>query len=120
MKAQNKQQTARFRVKVKLGVQAIVMLLLPIGLLSLFAWQALQTTNKNFDAEIAQSNSLVAEQKAIAAEVEQQIAHFAELEFNLYQIALDMQNLLLSRQRDTAALTASTFEVGEDVANLVG
>jgi hypothetical protein len=37
----------------------------------LFAWQSLQTINKNFDAKISQSNTLVAEQKAIAAEVGQ-------------------------------------------------
>ncbi|HCH32783.1 MAG TPA: hypothetical protein DE045_07570 [Oceanospirillaceae bacterium] len=119
MTSQNKPPKAQYRVKVKLGVQAIAMLLLPIALLSFFAWQALQTTNKNFDAEISQSNTLVAEQKAIAAEVGQQIAHFSELEFNLYQTALDMQNLLLSRQRDTTALTASTIQIGTDVSGLV-
>jgi methyl-accepting chemotaxis protein len=101
------------KFRIKLGMQAVVIFLLPVLLLSLFAWQSLQITNQKFDADVILSKQLIVEQKAIAAQVATQIASFSELEFSLYQIALDMQNLLLSRQRDTTNVNASVQLVGE-------
>lgn len=107
------------KFRIKLGVQAVVIILLPVLLLSLFAWQSLQITNQKFDADVILSKQLMVEQTAIAAQVATQIASFSELEFSLYQIALDMQNLLLSRQRDTTNVNASVQLVGEATSAIV-
>ena len=107
------------KFRIKLGLQAIVIILLPIILLALFAWQLLQVTNGKFDADIKLSKQLESEQKAIKTEVSLQIAQFSELEFSLYEIALDMQNLLLSRQRDTTNVTSSVLRVGGETQNAV-
>ena len=107
------------KFRIRLGVQAVVIILLPVILLSFFSFQSLQITNHKFDADVALSRQLVAEQKVIAAEVSAQIARFSELEFSLYQIALDMQNLLLSRQRDTTNVTDSVQSVGEVTLSIV-
>lgn len=110
----------RRKLRFNLGVQAVVIILLPVILLSLFAWQSLQITNQRFDAEVALAKQLAAEQDAIAAQVAVQIAHFSKLEFSLYQIALDMQNLLLSRQRDTLNVHRSIQSLGRATSNILG
>jgi methyl-accepting chemotaxis protein len=109
----------RRKFRIKLGLQAIIIILIPVIVLSLFAFQSLQITNQKFDAEVRLSKQLVAEQKAIAAEVAVQKAHFSELAFSLYEITLEMQNLLLSRQRDTENVSTSVQRIGDNTASIV-
>jgi methyl-accepting chemotaxis protein len=107
------------KFRIKLGMQAVVIILLPVLLLSIFAWQSLQITNQKFDTDVILSKQLIVEQTTIAAQVATQIASFSELEFSLYQIAIDMQNLLLSRQRDTTNVNTSVQLVGEATSAIV-
>ena len=111
------QKQRKFRIK--LGLQAIVIIFLPVIFLSLFAFQSLQITNQKFDNDVMLSKQLLTEQKTIASEVAVQIAHFSELAFNLYDITLEMQNLLLSRQRDTASVRAAVRRVGHTTSSIV-
>ena len=107
------------KFRIKLGLQAIVIIFLPVIVLSLFAFQSLQITNQKFDDDVTLSKQLLTEQKTIASEVAVQIAHFSELAFNLYDITLEMQNLLLSRQRDTASVRAAVRRVGDTTSSIV-
>ena len=111
------QKKRKFRIK--LGLQAIVIILLPVIVLSLFAFQSLQITNQKFDDDVTLSKQLLTEQKTIASEVAVQIAHFSELAFNLYDITLEMQNLLLSRQRDTTSVRTAVRRVGDTTSSIV-
>ena len=107
------------KFRIKLGLQAIVVIFLPVIVLSLFAFQSLQMTNQKFDDDVTLSKQLLTEQKTIAAEVAVQITHFSELAFNLYDITLEMQNLLLSRQRDTVMLRTALRQVGHTTSIIV-
>jgi methyl-accepting chemotaxis protein len=108
-----------YKFRINLGTQAVAIIFLPVLLLSLFAWKYLLITNQKFDADVILSKQLVIEQTAITTQVNKQIASFSELEFSLYQIAIDMQNLLLSRQRDTTNVNASVQLVGEATSAIV-
>jgi len=114
-----KAQRIRLKLRIKWGLQAVAVILLPVILLSLFAWQSLQLTNQKFDADVALSTQLVTQQKTIVNQIAIQIAHFSELEFSLYQIALDMQSLLLSPQRTTQSMNLSVQSLGEATSSIL-
>lgn len=99
------------QVGFSLGLQTMLMVFIPALLAAFAGWYSLQESYKAMDEQLVAMTELEDQQKQVVADVSTLVTDFGKFESGLYQIALDMQNQLLVKERALdkvrAAMTAS-------------
>jgi methyl-accepting chemotaxis protein len=87
------------QVGFSLGLQTMLMVFIPALLAAFAGWYSLQESYKAMDEQLVAMTDLEDQQKQVVTDVSTLVTDFAKFESGLYQIALDMQNQLLVKER---------------------
>ena len=104
---------------LSLGVQTLAMVILPILALTLVAWLALQQTYGLFNNELDSIDDMATQQEEVEARISKQVEDYARAQSNLYQIALELQTLLLSKERNLNKVSALIKSTDDEINDLV-
>ena len=88
------------QVGFSLGLQTMLMVFIPALLAAFAGWYSLQESYKAMDEQLIAMTEMEDEQKVIVAAASGLVTEFSQFEAGLYQVALDMQNQLLVKERE--------------------
>lgn len=104
---------------ISLGVQTMAMALAPLIVLSVVAWLVLQQTYVLFEDELTSIEAQAVNAAKAEDEIALQVERYAQAQADMYEIALGLQTLLMSKERDLEAVRKKITAVDDAINDLV-